>query len=207
VSEDPHLARWNARFAGEAYHFGTAPNAYLAAQRPLLHPGMTALAIADGEGRNGVFLAELGLDVLSVDFSPVGVEKARRLAAARGVELRAHCVDVFEWQWPEAAFDLVAAIFIQFADAARRRVLFARIRRALKPGGLLVLEGYHTSQLGRGTGGPSQPDNLYTAEMLRAAFGDWEILDLAEREAVLNEGTAHVGPSAVVDLVARKPAA
>jgi SAM-dependent methyltransferase len=207
VSADPHLARWNARFAGEEYHFGTAPNAFLAAQRGLLKPGMTALALADGEGRNGVFLAELGLDVLSVDFSPVGVEKTRRLAAARGVRLRAECVDVFAWQWPEAAFDLVAAIFIQFADATRRRHLFAAMRRAVKPGGLLVLEGYHPSQIGRGTGGPSQPENLYTAQMLRDAFDDWEILDLAEREVVLNEGRAHVGPSAVVDLVARKPAA
>jgi SAM-dependent methyltransferase len=207
VSADPHLERWNARFAGEEYHFGRAPNAFLASQRALLKPGMAALALADGEGRNGVFLAELGLDVLSVDFSPVGVEKTCRLAASRGVKLRAECVDVFAWRWPEAAFDVVAAIFIQFADPARRRHLFAAIRRAVKPGGLLVLEGYHPNQVGRGTGGPPQPDNLYTAQMLREAFGDWEILDLAERETVLNEGRAHVGPSVVVDLVARKPAA
>jgi SAM-dependent methyltransferase len=205
VREDPHLERWNARYAGADYHFGTAPNAFLASQRAHLTAGMSALALADGEGRNGVFLAELGLDVLSIDLSPVGVEKARRLAAARNVSLRAECVDVFAWRWPETAFDLVAAIFIQFADATRRRRLFATIRRALKPGGLLVLEGYHTSQIGRGTGGPPRPDNLYTAQMLRDAFDDWEILDLAERETVLNEGRAHVGPSAVVDLVARKP--
>jgi SAM-dependent methyltransferase len=207
VREDPHLARWNARYAGAEYHFGTAPNAFLSSQRAHLKPGMSALALADGEGRNGVFLAELGLDVLSVDFSPTGVEKAGRLAAARNASLRIECVDVFEWGWPEAAFDLVAAIFIQFADATRRRHLFAAIRRALKPGGLLILEGYHTSQVGRGTGGPPQPDNLYTAQMLRDAFDDWEILDLTERETVLSEGRAHVGPSAVVDLVARKPPA
>jgi hypothetical protein len=110
VSADPHLERWNARFADETYHFGTAPNAFLASQRALL-----------------------------------------------------------------------------------------------KPGGLLVLEGYHPDQVGRGTGGPPKPDNLYTAQMLRDAFDDWAIIDLAERETVLNEGRAHVGPSAVVDLVARKP--
>jgi SAM-dependent methyltransferase len=207
VSPDPHLERWNARYAGDDYHFGIAPNAFLASQRAHLKPGMSALALADGEGRNGVFLAELALDVLSVDLSPVGVEKARRLAAMRNVPLRTECVDVFAWHWPEAAFDLVAAIFIQFADATRRRHLFAAMRRAAKPGGLLVLEGYHPSQIGRGTGGPPTADNLYTAAMLRDAFGDWEILDLAERETVLNEGRAHVGPSAVVDLVARKPAA
>jgi SAM-dependent methyltransferase len=207
MTVDPHLERWNARFSDEDYHFGTAPNAFLASKRALFKPGMKALALADGEGRNGVFLAELGLDVLSVDFSPVGIEKARRLAAERGVSLRTECVDVFEWRWPEAAFDLVAAIFIQFADPPRRRQLFASIRRATKPGGLLVLEGYHPNQVGRGTGGPPRADNLYTAQMLRDAFDDWEILELAEREAVLNEGRAHVGPSALVDLVARKPAA
>jgi 2-polyprenyl-3-methyl-5-hydroxy-6-metoxy-1,4-benzoquinol methylase len=88
MTDEAKLARWNERFSSEAYLFGTAPNAFLVSQRPLLQPGKTVLAVADGEGRNGVWLAEHGLDVLSIDFSPVALEKARKLASERGVRLR-----------------------------------------------------------------------------------------------------------------------
>jgi SAM-dependent methyltransferase len=207
VSADPHLARWNARFAAAGYHFGTEPNEFLVSQGDLIRPGMTALALADGEGRDGVWLAAQGLDVLSVDFSPVGLEKARRLAAERGVALRTEVADLTLWNWPEARFDLVIAIFIQFASPPVRARLFDGIRRALKPEGLFMLQGYGVRQPSYGTGGPSQVGLLYSAQMLRDAFSDWEILRLAEHEAVLNEGRAHVGRSAVVDIVVRKPAA
>ena len=89
----PELQRWNERFSGSDYVFGTEPNAFLEAQAHLLRPGQRALAVADGEGRNGVWLTEQGLDVLSFDFSPAGVEKARRLAQRRGVTLRTELAD------------------------------------------------------------------------------------------------------------------
>jgi len=111
---------------------------------------------------------------------------------------------VYDWSWPEAAFDVVAAIFVQFADPAMRSFLFERMARALKPGGLLLLEGYTPKQLEFRTGGPSRVENLYTEPMLREAFSSFEFLELKQYETVMAEGTQHAGPSALIDLVARK---
>jgi cyclopropane fatty-acyl-phospholipid synthase-like methyltransferase len=198
-------ALWSGRYAdaGEEYLFGTAPNRFIAAQRHRLLPGMTALSVADGEGRNSVFLAEEGLAVTAVEISPVGLHKARRLAASRHVEVDFVQGDVLQWRAPEP-FDLVAAIFVQFVGPAERELLFARIKDAVKSGGLLLMQGYTPRQLEYRTGGPSAVENLYTPELLRAAFGDWEILELREHEDVLDEGAGHKGRSALIDLVARK---
>lgn len=196
---------WNARYATDAYIFGTAPNAFLASQAALIRPGMRALAVADGEGRNGVWLAEQGAAVHAVDVAPAALEKARKLAAARGVTLETELADILEWQWPEAAYDLVAAIFIQFVAPPGRERIIAGIRRALRPGGVLILQGYTPKQLEYGTGGPPSAANMYTSELLREWFGDWDILHLAEHESFVSEGTHHHGMSALIDLVARKP--
>jgi cyclopropane fatty-acyl-phospholipid synthase-like methyltransferase len=199
------LDRWETRFDTADYVFGTAPNDFLRSQRHLLVPGQRALAVADGEGRNGVWLAEQGLEVLSVDFSEKALAKAKRLAEARGVRLRTERVDLSEWPWPEAAFDLVAAIFIQFAGPALRARIFAGIKQALKPGGLLLMQGYRPEQLVYKTGGPPHLENLYTRELLEEAFEDFELLKLDAHDSVIQEGTGHGGMSALVDLVARRP--
>lgn len=202
---NPDLDRWNERFSSKDYLFGTAPNAFLARQRHRLRPGQTALAIADGEGRNGVWLAEQGLDVLSIDFSPVALQKARDLAASRGVNLRTQQVDLEDWAWEPERFDVVAAIFIQFARPDLRAAIFQGIKRTLTPGGLLLLQGYRPEQLRYGTGGPPHAENMYTAAILRTAFAGFEILHLEEHDSVISEGRGHHGMSALVDLVARRP--
>lgn len=196
---------WDQRYAGEDYLFGQAPNSFLAAQAPRLQRGQSALALADGEGRNGVWLAEQGLNVLSIDSSAVAQEKARRLALARGVQMQLELVDLATWSFPSSRFDVIAAIFIQFAGPPLRAVLFEGIKRALKPNGLLFLEGYRPKQLDYRTGGPSIVENLYTEAMLREAFFDLEILELKQYDAVIEEGAGHKGMSALIDLVARKP--
>lgn len=204
MTDQAELARWNARFAGEDYHFGTAPNDFLAAQRHRLRPGMKALAIADGEGRNGVWLARQGCDVLSVDFSAAGLAKAKKLAEREGVTIATECADLETWAWGTARFDLVAAIFIQFMGPDFRELTFRRIREVLRPGGLLILQGYRPEQLQYKTGGPSKIENLYTASLLRAAFAAMEILHLAEHDSMTAEGHGHQGMAALVDLVARR---
>ncbi|MBT9499121.1 MAG: class I SAM-dependent methyltransferase [Zoogloea sp.] len=196
---------WNARYATDDYIFGTAPNVFLASQKGLIRPGMRALAIADGEGRNGVWLAERGASVHAIDVSPFALEKARKLAAERGVMLETEQADMLNWTWPEAAYDLVAAIFIQFAPPPERDRIIAGIRRTLKPGGLLILQGYTPKQIEFKTGGPPDPANMYTADLLRDWFGDWSILHLAEHESFISEGSHHRGMSALIDLVAKKP--
>jgi 2-polyprenyl-3-methyl-5-hydroxy-6-metoxy-1,4-benzoquinol methylase len=199
------LERWNQRFSVDEYVFGTAPNAFLASKAGLLRPGQRALCVADGEGRNSVWLAAQGLEVTAFDFSPAALDKARRLAAGRGVSVRYELSSVEDWRWPAGEYDVVVAIFIQFVVPQARRVLFERMSAALRPGGLLLLEGYTPAQLKYGTGGPKQVDQLYTEELLRHSFGALEILELRAYEAELNEGTRHTGMSAVIDLVARKP--
>jgi cyclopropane fatty-acyl-phospholipid synthase-like methyltransferase len=198
------LQRWEERFSTPDYHFGTEPNAFLKSQERLLKPGLKTLAVSDGEGRNGVWLAELGLEVHTIDFSPSGVAKARALAAKRGVTIRADQVDVHSWDWPVAAYDIIVAILIQFSPPAQRTKVFNGIKTALKPGGLLLMQGYRPKQLEYGTGGPSQVEQLYTRELLQDAFGDFASLDIKEHDSVMNEGVRHIGMSALIDVIGRK---
>ncbi len=198
------MSIWNERYAGQDYHFGTEPNAFLLSQQTRLTPGMSCLAVADGEGRNGVWLAQHGLDVLSVDSSPVALKKAQRLAEHKGMAMQFELADLTQWEWGSERFDVVAAIFIQFAPPGMREQMFVNIKRCLKPGGLLLLQGYTPRQLEFKTGGPSQAENLYTEAMLRELFADMEILHLSEHDDVIREGAGHSGMSALIDLVARK---
>ena len=196
--------RWEGRFAQPDYVFGTAPNAFLARNARRLKPGGRVLSVADGEGRNGVWLAEQGFDVLAQDFSPTAQEKARALARERGVELEFELSDLHARDWREAAFDGVVGIFFQFADPAQRAHIFEGIKRTLKPGGVLLIEGYGPKQLEYGTGGPKKLENLYTEELLRDAFADFTELEVTAYDAVVEEGAGHSGMSALVDLVGRK---
>jgi SAM-dependent methyltransferase len=202
ASEEFH--RWEDRFSNPEFVFGTEPNAFLVSCRDLLPATGRALAIADGEGRNGVFLAQCGLSVLSVDYSPAAQSKARNLAKARGVSIDAVTADILAWDWP-TGFDVVAGIFFQFVDPEQRRIVFDRIRSALVPGGLLLLQGYRPKQLDYKTGGPSRAENLYTREILEQAFGDFDKLCINEHDSFISEGTAHHGMSALIDLIGRKP--
>jgi cyclopropane fatty-acyl-phospholipid synthase-like methyltransferase len=195
---------WDERYAGGEYFFGTKPNAFMVSQHHLLKPGMSCLAVADGEGRNGVWLVEQGLKVLSVDSSSVAASKADTLAQQKGVKLDFEVADLLNWHWEENRYDVVVAIFIQFATPEQRIKLFADMKKCLKPGGLLLLQGYTPRQLEYKTGGPPVAENMYTEPFLRKAFSDMEILHLAEHDAEINEGTGHKGMSALIDLVARK---
>ena len=195
---------WDEVYAESHYVFGTTPNVFLSSQRALLKPGARALAVADGEGRNGVWLAEQGLDVLSVEYSAPAVEKAKKLARERDVELAFQVADVLNWDWPVNTYDIVAAIFIQFASPAERSLLFQHMQHALKPGGLLIMQGYTPKQVEYKTGGPPLVENMYTEELLRSAFADMEIIHLAQHEAFITEGTKHFGMSALIDFVGRK---
>jgi SAM-dependent methyltransferase len=206
-SFDPaQLDRWNTRFAAEGYLFGKEPNAFLASQRERLKPGMRALCVADGEGRNSVWLARRGLKVTAFDFSPVGVAKARALAREAAVAVDHRESDIYRWDWSQAQYDAVVAIFIQFAAPVERARIFAGLRQALAPGGLLVMQGYHPGQIAYGTGGPSQAENLYSEELLRESFADLEIQHLACHDDSVDEGPGHRGMSALIDLVARRKA-
>jgi SAM-dependent methyltransferase len=198
-------ATWNQRFQTERYIFGSEPNEYLRAQVHRLAPGGRVLCVADGEGRNSVWLARQGFCVDAFDISAVGVAKARKLAADAGVAVNYAVADGDRLRWPVEAYDAVVAVFVQFADPAMRARLFANIARALERGGVLILQGYTPRQLEYKTGGPPFASHLYTSELLRTAFAALHIIELREYEADLTEGTQHAGRSALIGLVASKP--
>ncbi len=196
---------WNERYSEPGFLFGTEPAQFLVEQQQYLERGKTALAIADGEGRNSVFMAEKGMKVTAQDASEVAVDKARGLAAARGANVTYRLGDLREFDWDETSYDLVAGIYIQFAEPDFRDEIFAGMKRALKPGGILLLHGYRPEQLEYGTGGPPCAENMYTVDMLREAFSDMEILRIKAYDREVDEGRGHSGMSALIDLVARKP--
>lgn len=196
---------WNERFATSEFVFGKEPSQFLVAQADYLTPGAKALSVADGEGRNSVFMAQRGMDVTAMEFSPNAIAKAKSLADEHGVSVDFQQADIFSWDWASDSYDLVAAVFIQFMGAEARAGIFAGMKQTVKPGGLILLHGYTPKQLEYRTGGPGVAENLYTKEQLAADFDGWEILRLEEYEAELNEGPGHAGQSALIDLIARKP--
>jgi SAM-dependent methyltransferase len=205
-SFDDAASFWDGRYADDAYLFGTEPNAFLAREAWRLAPGWHALAVADGEGRNGVWLAERGLSVTSFDISSRAVEKARALAAQRGVTLDQRVAGIDDFDFAPGAYDAVVAIFIQFAPPGTREHLFQRMAEALKPGGLLLLQGYRPEQVDYATGGPPYRAHMYTRDLLAEQFAGLEWLHTASYDAPIQEGTGHDGLSALIELVARKPA-
>lgn len=204
VSENA-ATRWNRRYLEDGLLFGSAPNEWLRQSAGHWEPGARVLCVADGEGRNSVWLArERGLEVDAFDIAEAGVAKARKLAEDMGATVNYTVGDCDAYPWQPATYDGVAAIFVQFADPAMRERLFAHMADCLKPGGTLVLQGYTPKQLEYRTGGPPEVSHLYTEPMLRAAFSGLDILQLREYEAELTEGTGHRGRSALIGLVARK---
>ena len=198
---------WEARYADAGgYLFGEEP-AQMLVENPWVTEGATTcLCVADGEGRNGVWLARRGLSVTSFDLSPTAVERAQALATRAGVRINTNVSDWDGWDWAHT-FDLVVAVFVQFMGPEERVRQFETLRGAVRPGGRLVLHGYTPEQIEFGTGGPPYPENTYTPELLRDVFGDWRILRLAAYEREVQEGRGHSGHSALIDLVAEKTVA
>ena len=196
---------WNQRFNKQEFIFGKEPNEYLALQaKAYLKPNQKVLCIADGEGRNGVWLAKQGMQVVGFDVSDIALEKAKQFAQDNQVEIAYLLSDTDSFNWQENIYDAVIGIFIQFAEPQMRARIFQQAYRALKPGGIFILQGYTPKQLEYKTGGPSLIDHLYTEEMIRELTKEFQILDLRCYEKELNEGARHAGMSALLGLVARK---
>ena len=195
---------WNNRFAKDGYVFGTEPNEWLRRHASVWKAGSQILCVADGEGRNSVWLAKQGHQVEAFDISEVGVAKARRLAQESQVNVDFSVAGCDNFAWKLDHYDGVAAIFVQFADPALRTRLFENMVRCLKPGGTIALVGYTPKQLEHGTGGPSVLSHLYTPEMLRESFARLSIQVLEDYETVLTEGDGHNGRSAVIGMLAKR---
>jgi SAM-dependent methyltransferase len=191
---------WDSRYVGEEYLYGTEPNDFLRSSASGLPPG-NALCLADGEGRNGVFLAEQGHRVTSVDLSGRGLKKAERLAADRNVELMTIVADLASFDLGDAQWDLIVSIFAHTPPRVRARI-HADIHRALRPGGVFILESYTPDQIGRGTGGPPSAKFTMTLEGLRTELVSMALVHGEELLRPVNEGPGHCGDGAVVQIVA-----
>lgn len=198
---------WDERYGGDDYSFGTAPNAFLAAQAHRFRTGDRVISLGDGEGRNGVFLARHGCRVTSVDYSAVGLEKAQRLAAHYGVGIETVVADLTRWQWPVAGFDAVVAIYFHLPPKWRGHV-HKQAARAIVPGGLILIEGYSPEQIAlqatEDSGGPTDPAMLFTGDMLRQDFTGFDVLHSEACEVHLDEGPFHTGRAAVQRFIARR---
>lgn len=193
---------WNERYAGDDYFYGTEPNTFLAEHAKLL--AGPVLSLAEGEGRNAVYLASLGLDVLGVDSSDVGLAKAQKLAAAKGVTIRTAVTDLADYSPAENTFGSVISIFAHLPSPLRQR-LYPLVERSLKPGGILLLEAYTLAQLPRSTGGPKDPDLLMSAAGLRQEFPNCEVLLAREFDREVREGGHRFGGvGSVVQFIARR---
>jgi len=196
---------WEDRYsATDGYLFGQAPAAFLTENPWLAIPGGRALSVADGEGRNAVHLARMGMRVSAFDLSPTAVSRAQALAAQAVVALDTRVCGWDYWDWSQG-FDLVLGVFIQFATPDWRPRQFADLARAVAPGGRLVLHGYTPEQVAHGTGGPRDPAQMWTPDLLTATFPGWRIERLATYERDVQEGRGHSGRSALIDFVARRP--
>lgn len=198
------MSDWDDRYRGSAYFYGTEPTNSLLSNAHLFPANARVLCVADGEGRNSVWLAENGYQVTAWDASRVAVEKARKLADKRGVDVSFSVADAADYDWSAAQYDVVVGIFVQFAAPELRDRMFEGMKIATKSGGLIFLHGYAQKQLEYGTGGPPCADFLYSEDLLRDRFSDMLVHKLEAYEAILSEGVGHSGRSAVMDLIAKR---
>jgi SAM-dependent methyltransferase len=194
---------WENRYAAVDNLFGASPSTLIQSYAHLMSPGQSVLAIGDGEGRNGVWLAEQGLKVLSVDISPTAQRRARALARQRGVDIEVRCIDLCQWDWPISSFDLITLIFVHFPAATRHQV-HQKMIAALKPGGLIMIEAFHIDQLQYGTGGPPDPEMLYCKDILEEDFRDLEVLELKQEVTDVVIAGKPTGQGASLCFVARR---
>lgn len=194
---------WDQRFAADGYFYGREPNAFVAAVAAQIPVG-PVLCLAEGEGRNAVHLAGLGHAVTALDQSPVGLAKATRLAAERGVALTTVATDIAAYRIAPATWSGIVVTFGHFPPALRRAV-HAQVVAGLRPGGVFILEAYTPAQLAFGTGGPKDVTLLMTLDALRGELAGLDLLQARECERDVIEGIGHTGRAAVVQVLARKP--
>jgi len=203
---------WDERYSEDGFAYGTEPNTFLKESLQRLQDDFlfrdappTCLMLAEGEGRNAVYMAQLGFQVTGVDISQVGLDKAQRLAKSRGVKITTVLADLSDYDLGHEQWDIIVGISCHLPPAIREKVLSA-IPFALKPNGAVIFETYTPDQLKFKTGGPSEANMMYSAEIFRQAFGNGQLVVERNEESVRDvvEGKYHKGKAAVVQFVGRK---
>lgn len=203
MSKQPGMPNWDVRYDSDTYVFGTEPNDFLKSVAEQIKPNSKVLCLADGEGRNGVYLAEQGHQVTAIDQSQVGLDKAQQLAQKRGVKLATTVADLSDYDLGRECWDCIVSIFFHIPPVLQK-VIYPRVIDALKPGGLLILESYTPKQLEFKTGGPPVAENMLTADQASAAFAALDIQLCTELEREVIEGVGHTGHAAVLQFMGVK---
>tara|TARA_B100000900_G_scaffold61054_1_gene46492 strand:- start:497 stop:1090 length:594 start_codon:yes stop_codon:yes gene_type:complete len=194
---------WDERYSIDEYLFGKEPAQALLRNEEHLVSGGTTLVIADGEGRNSVYLAKKGFKVTATDNSIVANRKAKSLAVIENVQVDYRLEDFFDINWSEKNYDNVIGICFQFVPHHLIDNVLMDLRSATKKGGTLLIHGYTPTQLKYGTGGPKDKSLMYTKNTFTNLFHESEIFKLEEYEAIINEGVGHSGRSAMIDFIAK----
>lgn len=192
---------WNKRYENAEYAYGKTPNSFLAQNS--FNEKSKVLCLAEGEGRNAVFLAKKGLDVTAVDLSSEGIAKTLRLAKEENVTVDAICADLSSYAFASEKWDVIVLIFAHFPPALRIAI-HSELFDTLKSGGKVILEAYSKEQINYKTGGPTELSMLYAEEELRHDFKSFDILTIQTLEREVNEGKFHHGLASVIQLVATK---
>ena len=195
---------WNARFQAENYVYGKEPNMFLSEMQKKLKLSGDVLTIAEGEGRNAVFLAEQGMNVTAWDYAESGLAKTKKLAEERSVDVQTKLVDLKEALWEKNKWDELVCIFGHFPKELRQKTLQG-VKEAVKPGGYFITEVYSRYQIPYNSGGPRDLDFLYTPEEFLQTFADWRIVHFFMGEVVRHEGELHNGLAHVIQFVGQKP--
>ena len=194
---------WHKRFQADNYVYGKEPNEFLAAMHKQLNISGDVLAIAEGEGRNAVYLAEQGMRVTTWDFAPSGLEKTNKLADEKEVEVATELVDLNEADWSQGAWDEIVCVFGHFPSGLRDKTLKG-VRAAVKPGGYFITEVYSPYQIPYKSGGPKDPAFLYQPEEFLETFRDWRVIHFFMGEVTRHEGDLHSGLAHVIQFAAQK---
>ena len=197
------MVDWDERFSIEDYLFGAEPAQALVKLEHYLIPQGDTLVIADGEGRNSVYLASRGFRVTASDSSTVANVKAKALAANQNVEVNYQVEDFFDIDWSAKQYDNIVGIFFQFIPPNKIKQVLMSLRSATKKGGTLLIHGYTPQQIELATGGPKDVSLMYTKELFEDVFKPVEILVNKEYQMQLSEGSGHKGQSALIDFVAK----
>ncbi len=195
---------WNSRYLEQGFAYGINPNDFLVEMARHIEPYSDILCLAEGEGRNAVFLAGLGHRVTAVDFSESGIKKTQRLARKKAVAVQTQLADLTQFDLGIEKWNAIVSIWCHLPSVARAD-LHHRCFRALEPGGVFILEAYTPSQLNRDTGGPKEADLLMSLDQLKRELGGFDLMHGIETTRPIHEGKYHKGLSDVVQVVARKP--
>jgi len=191
---------WNTRYKEAEFAYGTEPNDFLKSKIQAFKPNSKILCLAEGEGRNAVFLAEHNHHVTAVDYSQEGLNKLKKLASDKNLSIETVCIDLNHYKIEENKWDAIICIFGHFPEPLRQSV-FKQVFKGLNKGGVFLMEAYHKDQLNYKTGGPQVSELLYSAEELKHDFSEFETISIETSIKEIEEGKYHKGTSAVIQVI------